>query len=707
MRVFVDAQSARLAGLALSCLFGICSEAAGQRLPWHDPDRPTCTSEGGPGCLVTATTPKLSKPIDNGGGVAFQIPNFAPGRGGGRGKPAAPPPADANSQATPCKGDGNPDNINPTGGHPVIISTGEKIKTETDFEGGGLYPFGLSRGYHGFSTHTGTMFGSKWTSSYDYHLTPIGSDCVSPAPVSGPACYPHTFRLDTPEASYTYTRVGSKPTRGPYKVYNSEAMGSINIDDTGLYIATLGSTTFEFDTSGRVLDLTDASGVSLGFNYTGGNLTSVTGVANQVINFAWSGGHVTQVTDPRGQVWGYGYTPAGMLQTVTSPDSHVTTYGYDATHANWLNAITVDGTKVLAVTYYANGQVATSGTPDGEEVDNFSYSAGSTTLTDQRGDATTYSFQSVQGGLKLASVSHAGTSTCTAMAARTVYDANGWVDYTVDWRGTKTDYTYSTDGRLLDKTVGFGTPTPIKDVYTWTTLADGHYMVLSDALYGTDGSLVRTTTYGYDQQRDLVTSVDVKDAGTGSHAITSYGYTFSSNFGMQSRTETRSLPTGASTTTYNYDTSGNLASVVDPSGATVSYGSYDGLGRPGSMVTASGISHAMTYDGRGNLATDTAYLSNGTAISRYSYDGRNNLVGMTLPDGSSRSFTIAQSGRVSAQTDAAGNPATETFGNALTKVESQGRAVASSLGGDQFVYLGRSEFHRATGFSRADDRRSG
>jgi RHS repeat-associated protein len=369
-----------------------------------------------------------------------------------------------------------------------------------------------------------------------------------------------------------------------------------------------------------------------------------------------------------------------MLQTVTTPDSHVTTYGYDPTHTSWLNGITVDGTKLLAVTYQTNGQVASSGTPDGEAVENFSYVSNSTTVTNQLGDSTTFGYQTIQGGKKLASVSHLGTSTCPAMAATTAYDANGWVDYTLDWRGTKTDYTYTVDGRLADQTLAAGTTTPLKDVYTWTTTTyTGQYVLQSDAAYNTAGTLVRTTSYVYTPS-GYVSSVSVKDQATGVIASVSYGYTFAANNTLQSRTETRNLPTGASTTTFNYDGSGNVSSVTDPSGATVSFSSYDGLGRPGAMVAANGVSHTFTYDGRGNLATDTAYLANGNAVTTYGYDGRSKLVSVSLPDGSAHHFTIAQSGRVAAQTDVAGNPATQTFTNASTIVASQGRAAATVSG---------------------------
>jgi YD repeat-containing protein len=371
-----------------------------------------------------------------------------------------------------------------------------------------------------------------------------------------------------------------------------------------------------------------------------------------------------------------------MLQTVTSPDSHVTTYGYSPTNAQWLNAITVDGTQVLAVTYYSNGKVASSGTPDGEAVDNFAYGTNATTVTNQLGDATTFTYQNIQGGLKLASVSHKGTATCPAMAASTtVYDGNGWVDYTLDWRGIKTDYTYTADGRLSNRTLAAGTSTPLKDVYAWTTTTyTGQYVLQSDSAYDTGGNLIRTTSYTY-TPAGYLSSVSVKDQATGTVATVTYGYAFAANGTLQSRTETRNLSAGPATTTFNYDASGNLSSVTDPSGATVSFSGYDGLGHAGSMVEANGVSHTFGYDGRGNLTTDTATRPNGTAVSTYAYDGRNYLVSASFADGSAHHYTIAQSGRVASQTDVAGNPATETFANASTIVEARGRAVASVSGG--------------------------
>ena len=291
--------------------------------------------------------PPVLNPIDFSGSSPIN------GLGGGK-NPKAPnpkdtPPSKNNDKKTDCN----------TTKLPVIIATGEKVKTETDFAGEGLYPLGLARQYHGFGSQTALMFGNNWTSSYEYHLYALGCDHDTTGDFPKTVCIPHTYELDTPNGSFVYT----KTSNYNYKVYGSDAMGRIHFDGPGTpsYVR-FDDYGYGFDSSGKITGITDQANANvLTFQYSGSSLISVTNPGNQSIHFTWNGGHVSQVTDPRGQIWSYGYTPAGMLQTVTSPDSHVITYGYEASHSTWLNSITVDGTKVLAVTYQTNGQVASSG----------------------------------------------------------------------------------------------------------------------------------------------------------------------------------------------------------------------------------------------------------------------------------------------------------------------------------------------------------
>ena len=660
-----------LAQLASSAVFS--AEPDPQETNKQVPKEPPCPQGSCAQQVEVKGDKPIADPAANTSSNDFSGSNGAPASGGAGVVPKAPNPKDK----PPSKNNTKPGCSNPPTKQPVVIATGEKIKDQNDFSGAGLYPASLTRYYHSFGTQIALMFGNNWTSNYDFHLYALGCDHDTTGDFPKTVCIPHTYELDTPNGNFTYTRTSNYV----YQVAGSAAMGKIYFNGPGATYEIAGDDwRYDFDASGKIVALTDSNYNSFTFQYNGNQLSSVTSAGNQSIHFSWTGTHVSQVTDPRGQVWNYGYTPAGMLQSVTSPDSHVTTYSYSSINSSWLNGITVDGVQILAVTYYGNGQVASSGTPDGESVDNFAYGSGSTTITNQRGDATTYTFQNIQGGMKLAAVSHKVTSTCPAMAATTAYDTNGWVDYTLDWRGIKTDYTYTPDGRLLDKTLAAGSSTPLKDVYTWTTVTStGQYVLQSDAAYDSVGNLIKTTTYSYTPSGYL-SSVSAKEQASGAVATINYGYTFASNNTLQTRTETRNLPTGTATTTYNYDSSGNLSSVTDPAGSTVNFGGYDGLGRPSTVVAANGASHAFTYDGRGNLATDTASLPNGTAMASFAYDGRNFMVSASMPDGSSYHYTIAQSGRVMAHTDAAGNPASETFTNALTVVESQGRGVASVSG---------------------------
>lgn len=185
-------------------------------------------------------------------------------------RPVAPPSSDKNSHKTNCEDSGGgPNNISPATGMPVIIATGEKVKDEVDFQGGGLYPLGLTRHYHGFSTQFGTLFGSKWASSYDYHLIFSGSDCASPVPVTGPACFPHTITFNTPDGSFTYAKATTRTVYSAYRVAKSEAMGELTTDDPTIgWNLTIGSTSYDFDANGNILDIADASGVIQTFQYS-------------------------------------------------------------------------------------------------------------------------------------------------------------------------------------------------------------------------------------------------------------------------------------------------------------------------------------------------------------------------------------------------------------------------------------------------------
>jgi RHS repeat-associated protein len=90
------------------------------------------------------------------------------------------------------------------------------------------------------------------------------------------------------------------------------------------------------------------------------------------------------------------------------------------------------------------------------------------------------------------------------------------------------------------------------------------------------------------------------------------------------------------TTSYRYNTAGQLVQMTDPLGETTTY-EYDGLGYLVSIVNANGKAQAsFTYDDFGRVATRTD--SEGYTVG-YGYDAMDRLIEEIYPDGTSRTYS--------------------------------------------------------------------
>lgn len=121
------------------------------------------------------------------------------GGSGGRITSKATPASDQNSSVPGCAGTGDG---NISSGNPVILATGEKLKTERDIPAFGLYGLGLDRTYRSLDTRA-KMFGPKWRSSYD-HYSLIYSGCWYDSDYPG-VCIPTSVTVVQPDGStHTY-----------------------------------------------------------------------------------------------------------------------------------------------------------------------------------------------------------------------------------------------------------------------------------------------------------------------------------------------------------------------------------------------------------------------------------------------------------------------------------------------------------------------
>ena len=542
-------------------------------------------------------------------------------------KNTAQPPANADSGLGSCMS-----------GHPVVIASGEKHQTETDFVGGGEYSLGLSRTYKSFSG-AGRMFGPRWVGSYDIP-TAARAGCVknqdylnvcikTSVTFKLPDGSSATYLKDADVNSYTYRLSGG----------GGGAAGSFSHVPGESWAFGKDKLFYVYSDAGNIQTITTSGSAVLRTFVYGAVPTQpiqVTNTAGQSVFFTWTGARVTSIKDPNGNFWTYGYNAAGMLSTVTSPGASpdIRTYLYeDARDVTRLTGISINGARYSTYSYYADNRVQSSGLAGGEEGETFVYGNNQTTMTTVVGQPVTYSFAPVQGALNPVQVSRAPTASCAAASAQTFYDANGWVDYKLDWNGNKTDYTFDINGKLLDVTTAAGTPSASTTVNTWSgdNLMEVNYRDASGVAYMkltyAYVTLVTSPAYG------KIGTETMTDLRTGEVRTTTYGYTYYPSKVMATMTVTKTMPVGTATTTINYDTLGNVATITNPLNQQVTLSNYNGLGFPGRVTDANGVSTDYTYDARGNLTTTVQNLGTGNRTTTFAYNNAHQVTDITYPSG--------------------------------------------------------------------------
>ena len=446
--------------------------------------------------------------------------------------------------------------------------------------------------------------------------------------------------------------------------------------------------THVFDADMRVESITKGDGARWDFAYNGvGNqLFGVSNSAGQSVGFTYGGPggqRVVAITDTGGNVWTYGYNANGMLTTVTSPGANpdVKTYHYESpVDSELLTGISLNGVRHGTYTYDSSKRVTQVVHAGGERNDSFQYlqSPQRTVLTDVRGQATTYTFTNTVQGIQLSGTSRSATTSCpNASVASTVYDANGWKDYTLDWNGTKTDYTYDLAGRLLNKTVANGTPLAMATYNIWS----GDDLVETQ-WFDTSNTLYKKTNYSYTAPNGMLSGITETDMVAGGQRGRSYAYTVTQGV-ITSIAETVFVPGALATTTTNYDLySGNVTSVTNPLGHTTSFSAYNGLGQVGQTTDANGVVTTFTYNPNGTVATSSQTIAGSARTTSYAYDRARNLTDKFHPGGSVSRLRYNNFERVESTGNALNEFVTAAYDPATLKyTTTSGRNVASIVSG--------------------------
>jgi RHS repeat-associated protein len=229
------------------------------------------------------------------------------------------------------------------------------------------------------------------------------------------------------------------------------------------------------------------------------------------------------------------------------------------------------------------------------------------------------------------------------------YDNAGDLVGATDFAGQETRYRYDLDHRLIEvidprgaapASLTFdneGRVTGLRD-------ATGHTVELrwdTPQRHVTTDRLGHTTTYNYDSNGNVTSVVDALG--------NTRSFTYDSNLRMTSATD----PLG-NVTRYEYDARGNQTAIVDPLGHRWT-STYDAQGRLTARSDPTGAVERFEYDARGHM---TGYVNPLGGRMAFVNDSRGRPTRITNPAGGVLALTRDSTGRLTGYTDALGGTGT-------------------------------------------------
>ena len=313
---------------------------------------------------------------------------------------------------------------------------------------------------------------------------------------------------------------------------------------------------FGFNSSGQLVSEKDLNGYTTSLGYTGSELTSITDPGGRSLHVGWTGSHITSVTDaavtPNRTVTFQYNDGAGNLTDVIDVNGGHTQLAYDANHRM---------TNVYDPNCYAVKATCNSG----NGVFNAYNAVGQvTSQQDQLGRTTFFAYA---GDPTSAA---GGTTTITDPKQNVTVDSYQFGVRTSETRGSGTAQAATTYFRYDPATLAL-TATEDPDGHVTTNAVDANGNVT-----GTQDALGRTTSATYNSFNEPLTKTD------GNQVTTTYTYDTSGNLRAVSTPllGTNQTQPPAQATTYTYGDSahpGDVTAMQDPDGNTWNY-SYDFYG---------------------------------------------------------------------------------------------------------------------------------
>jgi RHS repeat-associated protein len=595
-------------------------------------------------------------------------------------------------------------------GHPVNCATGELWHRIVDLSipGHGL-GLSLTQTYSSMRAAQDGPLGFAWTHSYNMALTFMGDGSVNVLEEGG--------------SVITFIPNGSGGYAGPSWVFATFAKNG----DGSYTFRRKDQTSFTFSAAGQLTKEQDRNGYATTMSYAGGELVSVTDSSQRQLQLQYSGSHLVKAIDPIQRAVSFGYDASGNLTSITDVGGAVTRMTYDTNHL--LLTMTDPNGGVVKNQYDASNRVSSQTDAMGRTA-TWSYTTGTTTVIDPRGNATKQTYQSG----RLVSLTQAfGTAQAatwtmtydqTNFGLTSVTDPNGHVtEYRLDplsnvlsttdplgrtWSftydgsnnltsatdplGATTRLTYDTYGNLtsvakpLDSTSLVGVtltydPSHPGDVVSakdpngnsWQYLRDQY----GDITRATD-PIGNSSTYTFDQAGRVIKTVSARGNAPGSNPAD-----FRTTYSYDAYNDVVEMvdPLG-NKTDRQYDGNGNLTGITDPNGHVTKI-AFDLNNEPLAGTRADGAQVQNVYDAGGNLIQQIDALGHTTT---YAYDALNQLAATTDPLGRVTRRVYDAGGNVIATTDPAGQTTSYAYdaANELTAITySDGKTPSASFAYDK------------------------
>ena len=560
---------------------------------------------------------------------------------------------------TPPKNFGCCEADRPQVGNPVSVGTGNKFLAETDYVGAGPYPLQLIRYYNGGDDNL-TSIGQNWR---------LFSSLINPVWETV-----QVIRRDGRPLRFTL--------QGGQWIGDTDSADKLTQSATGWTLKTAHDAVETYNLSGNLVAVVNRAGWTHTFTYSdgtggtnGGYILDSNGQptimalpAGMLIRLSDSAGrslafgydmamHIVKMTDPNNQSYVYRYDASHHLLSVTYPNGATRSYLYESTSAphGLTGILDENGVRFATYAYDSAGHAVSSqhaGGADSYQLawNNNADGTTTTTVTDPLGTVRSYLSQLIVGAARNRSQSQPAGAGSAVATASFIYDSRGNIASRTDFNGRTTTYAYEAVRNLETQRVEAAGTASARTISTqWHA---SYRLPLKVA------EPYQLTTYVYDASGNLLSKTEQATgdasgaqgvAATATGPASTWRYTYNS---MGQVLTARSPRTDIDdTTSYSYDSQGNMVSVIDTQGHVTVLSQYDAHGRAGRIADANGVVTTLTYDARGRLASKTM----GGETTRYGYDGVGQLTQVTLADGGRIAYIYDDAHRLTGMADGAGN----------------------------------------------------